>query len=112
MNWAVLSHEETWKFINTFAPWLSAVGTISAVITSLYLARKSRRIHLKVDAGLRTLVQQGSPAKEYVAITVVNRGDRAATIQSIGWKIGFFRKRTVHSTGGRSSFVVEAGSKA
>jgi hypothetical protein len=44
---------ETWRFINTFAPWLSAVGTLVAVAVSLYLARKSNRIELEVSAGLR-----------------------------------------------------------
>lgn len=84
---------ETWRFINTFAPWFSAIGTILAVITSLYLARTSRRIRLEVNAGVRTHVGQGFPMTDYVAIRVVNLGHRAATIQSIGWKIGFFRKR-------------------
>jgi hypothetical protein len=40
---------ETWKFINTFAPWVSAIGTIAAVITSLYLAIRDYKIRLKVD---------------------------------------------------------------
>jgi len=26
-----------WELINTFAPWFSAIGTISAVVVSLYL---------------------------------------------------------------------------
>jgi len=31
-------NRETWQFINTFAPWFSALGTIFAVIISLRLA--------------------------------------------------------------------------
>src|SRR4029078_4627353 len=85
--------KETWQFINTFAPWLSAIGTISAVIVSLYFSTKSRRIDLKVDAVLNTIVPQGMPNRDYVTISVVNMGHRAATITNIGWRIGFFRKR-------------------
>jgi hypothetical protein len=33
---------ETWTFVNSFAPWLSAIGTLAAVITSLYLATADR----------------------------------------------------------------------
>jgi hypothetical protein len=92
MNWSALLNEDTWRFINTFAPWFSAIGTISAVVTSLYLAKKSGRVHLKVDAGVRTIIQQGIPSKDFVTIMVVNKGHRTATIQSVGWKLGFFRK--------------------
>lgn len=84
---------ETWRFINSFAPWLSAIGTILAVITSLYLARTSRRIRLQVRAGRRTIVGQGFASTDVVSILITNRGHRVATIQSIGWKIGFFRKQ-------------------
>ncbi len=27
--------EETWKFINSFADWFAAIGTLAAVVTSL-----------------------------------------------------------------------------
>jgi hypothetical protein len=37
---------ETWKFLNTFAGWVSAAATFTAVVTSLYLARRSDRVVL------------------------------------------------------------------
>jgi hypothetical protein len=43
--------QDTWRFINTFAPWFSAFGTLSAVSVSLYLA--NRRERFKVSAELR-----------------------------------------------------------
>lgn len=58
-----LVDEETWKFINTFAPWLSAIGsTLSAVATSLWLAQRDRRVKLSVRASLRIwLIPGGGP---------------------------------------------------
>lgn len=50
---------EFWKFINTFAPWLSALGTIAAVVVSLYLARRDKSIRLEVSAGHRLLATPG-----------------------------------------------------
>jgi hypothetical protein len=84
--------KDAWRFINTFAPWLSAVGTISAVIVSLYLATKNRRIYLKVSASLQTIVQTGMPSRDYATISVINFGGREATITAIGWRVGVFRK--------------------
>ena len=85
---------ETWKFINSFAPWFSAIGTVSAVILSLKLARKDRNVKLKVSAGHRVLIAQGvSERPEYLSIRVVNIGHRDAQIINIGWKAGIFKKR-------------------
>jgi ABC-type Fe3+ transport system permease subunit len=50
---------ETWRFINTFADWLAALGTVGAVVVALYLARKGNRIELEVRAGLRKVAFVG-----------------------------------------------------
>jgi hypothetical protein len=86
---------ELWKFINTFAPWLSAFGTICAVILSLHLARRDKTIRLEVSAGHRLRVAPGTPGpyREYVVIKIVNIGHREAQITGVGWKIGFFRRQ-------------------
>lgn len=86
---------ETWKFINTFAPWLSALGTLSAVSVSLYLARAAKPLKLEIRAGHRIIVetgQKGTPP-EFLFVSVINTGHRIATITNIGWKIGLFKKR-------------------
>lgn len=86
---------ETWKFINTFAPWLSAIGTLLAVTVSLYLARAKKPIKLKISAGHRVIVEQGGngdpPA--YLYISAVNTGHRIATITNVGWKLGLLGRR-------------------
>ena len=85
---------ETWRFINTFAPWFSAIGTIAAVIVSLYLARARRPIKLEVRSGHRILVGDSSELKypEYIFIGAINVGHRVAYITNVGWKTGCLKK--------------------
>lgn len=86
---------DTWQFINTFAPWLSAVGTILAVIVSLYLANRDRQIKLRINAGVRKIVMSGqsiAQGTDVIDITVTNVGYRSARITTLYWKIGIFKK--------------------
>ena len=88
--------QETWRFINSFAPWLAAIGTVVAVITALYLARKEARIQLKVRALIRYVVIAGTdlgPGPNYLSVEVSNVGQRTATVTHIYWKTGIFRKK-------------------
>ena len=91
----VIFSKETWEFINTFSPWLSAVGTLAAVLVSLYLAGRDRRIKLRISAGHRLIVSQGLPGEpsDYLAIHIVNIGHRETQITGLGWKIGLFKKQ-------------------
>jgi hypothetical protein len=95
--------ENIWKFINTFAPWLSALGTLAVVITSLYLAMRDRRIRLKVKAGFRRIVAIGQTLNQganVISIYVTNTGYRSVTIIGLYWKFGIFRKRIYEQTPG------------
>jgi hypothetical protein len=87
--------EDTWRFINSFAPWLAALGTIAAVLTSLYLARRSDRIDLRLSVGIRILAIQGGGSdhgNEFVWADVTNLGRRSATITHLFWKPVPWRK--------------------
>ncbi|MBW1717324.1 MAG: hypothetical protein JRJ77_16135 [Deltaproteobacteria bacterium] len=86
---------ETWEFINSFSPWLSAFGTIAAVIVALYLARIDKQVRLEVTAGIRLMVTPGmsGPYPEYLVIRIVNIGHREAQITNIGWKVGILKKK-------------------
>lgn len=80
---------ETWVFVNGFAPWLAALGTIGAVIMSLHLARRSDRIRLLVTAGIRVVtVEGGGPdhGLELVCFDVTNHGRRSATVTQLFWR--------------------------
>lgn len=86
---------ETWLFINTFAPWFAAGGTFAAVVVSLYLARASQRVRLRVTAGLRLVLGLGQQQKptEHLYINVVNVGSRVARVTNLGWCVGLLRRR-------------------
>ncbi len=45
-----MTFDQKIQLANTIGTWLAAIGTISAVITSLYFARTSNRINLRVLA--------------------------------------------------------------
>jgi hypothetical protein len=82
--------KEHWDFINAFANWISALGTVGAVIVSLWLALRPDRISLHVNASIRVVIVPGvaAPPVRYVTITAVNRGRRLAKITGIGWTYG------------------------
>lgn len=82
--------QEEWKFVNTFAPWLSAIGTLAAVLVSLRLARNKVRVSLTVSVNLKIIYEPTRDGYErakddYVAIEVVNTGETEATIGNIAW---------------------------
>src|SRR5688572_29955936 len=85
----------TWQFINTFADWFAAAGTIAAVIVAIYLARRDKTVRLSINAGVRLIVTPGvkGPHPEYLSITAVNIGHREAQITNIGWHVGLFKRQ-------------------
>lgn len=85
---------EFWLFVNSFSPWLSAIGSLSAVAFALYLARQDKRIRLNISVGHRLIVTQGSPEPDLscLAINITNIGHREAQISNLSWKVGLFRK--------------------
>ena len=87
---------ETWRFINTFAPWFSALGTFAAVVLSLYLARRAARPKLGVSSAIVRTVTPGQTmagSPEFFQIRVVNRGFREVVISGIMWKQSGWRKQ-------------------
>jgi len=82
---------QIWNAIGT---WIAGFATFTAVVLSLYLARRSEKVRLKVHAGLRVIfVGDGSPPDEHLQIDVTNLADRPITINSIGWAVGKGKKR-------------------
>ncbi len=76
------------------------MGTISAVVVSLYLARHDNNVKLEVSAGHRLRVTPGDkkPYPEYLVIKIVNIGHREAQVTNIGWKVGLFRPQLAVQT--------------
>tara|TARA_Y100001937_G_C7064294_1_gene305268 strand:- start:419 stop:979 length:561 start_codon:yes stop_codon:yes gene_type:complete len=83
---------EIWSVIGT---WVSSIGTVGAVITSLWFSYNNQRVKLSVTAGHRKMVERGVDSHpDYCYIKVVNLGDRMVRITNLGWRAGrFFRKR-------------------
>lgn len=69
--------------------WLASIATLAAVVVSLWLARRSERVRLKVHAGVRLLFRgDGTPAEKNIEISVTNLAAMPVTIESVGWAIG------------------------
>lgn len=82
---------ELWGVIGT---WVASIGTLSAVVTSLWLAYNQNRVKLKVFAGHRILISQiEKDHNDHCFINVVNTGYRPVKITNIGWEAGRFRSK-------------------
>ena len=89
-----MSDQETWRFINSFAPWLSAIGTIFAVSVSLYLARRSSHVKLAVTVSIKFGIEPGTQSRvDYLHIKAVNNGFRDATVAGLAWRIRWPKAR-------------------
>lgn len=87
-------NETTITFWSMVGTWVAGLGTISAVVTSLWLARKQEKIDLKVMAGHRQIVTVGSKyVPDYCMIKVTNCGVRPAKITNISWEYGPLTKK-------------------
>jgi hypothetical protein len=80
-----------WAVLGT---WVASIGTVAAVITSLWFAFHQNRIKLKVSAGHRILITTASrETPDYCCINVVNVGLRPAKISNVSWQVGRGRKK-------------------
>lgn len=81
---------ELYTILITF---LSAIGTISAVIVALYLARLNRKTSLQINADLFEF--RDSPDGEYVFIQVTNDGYQPVYIKNILFQYDIFNKKNI-----------------
>ena len=91
-------NQETWLFINSFAPWLAALGTLLAVIVSLRLARRTSQPDIRVFTDLISMFGQLIPRKVFIRINAVNHS-RKVDVNTIAWwsrwPLGFGRRKQV-----------------
>lgn len=82
---------QLWNVIGT---WIASIGTVSAVIVSLWLSYTKGKLNLQVQAGHRLVVTPGiENMPEYCSIRVVNAGDKPANITHVGWETGWFKNK-------------------
>ncbi|MEW6194691.1 MAG: hypothetical protein AB1521_06030 [Bacteroidota bacterium] len=91
-----MSNEEL-NIVIAIASIFTAIGTISAVIVSLYLARGDKRINLEIIGQLGTEftlfgISRDIDSIDLVYFTVTNLGKRSAVINLIEFQIGLFKK--------------------
>ena len=83
---------ECWKFINSFAPWLSAFGTVAAVVVSLYIALSNRKISINISSE----IYQFGEGNECLIIKVTNTGLRTVVFDNqfcIAFQVGRFKNK-------------------
>jgi len=74
------------QLINTTIPnWLTAFGTVSAVIISLYLSMKDRKFKYYSKASFGTLIIPHMPRLDTFMIKIVNQSPRPVKITGIIW---------------------------
>lgn len=84
-----LTFDQWMQIANVTGTWVAGLGTLAAVVVSLWLARRSSRVDLKVKVAVYWIINPGvQPKEECVGYEVVNVGERAAIIDSVGWAIG------------------------
>ncbi|WP_455648524.1 hypothetical protein [Kluyvera sp.] len=80
-----------WTFWIMWATWFAGAATFSAVVVSLWLARRGEKIDIKCTVGERDLIIKnvvGSQVKKGIAIEIINRTRFAITISNVGWDCG------------------------
>ncbi len=79
------------QILGVVGTWIAGLSTTAAVLVSLWLTRRSSKPRLNCNVGIKTVhrpERSGFPDDKWVAFEVTNIGDRTATINSVGWRIG------------------------
>jgi hypothetical protein len=77
----------------SIADWVSGIGSMSASIVALYLAKAANRIKLQAHFGVRVLIGPNTPEQDVVVFGVTNVGNRSTVVKSLGLRTGLFKKR-------------------
>jgi hypothetical protein len=87
------------QWIDIVAQYLTALGTIGAVIVALYLSGKDRREKILVSVAVHYLPQPGQKIFEGVRLIgwiATNGGFATLTVQNLCWRVGIFRKKVLY----------------
>jgi hypothetical protein len=78
----------TLEVLDVIGTWIAAIGTVGAVITSLWLSYNSNKIKLQIMASSRIIIDSLEVDRPVICnINIVNIGNKAATVNLIGWEI-------------------------
>ena len=80
--------------LDVIGTWVSSIGTVGAVITSLWIANSGNKAKLKVSATASYIIDTKSKDKPLVClISVINIGRKPVTVTCLGWEIGKRKKK-------------------
>jgi hypothetical protein len=90
-----MSEPTAWDKAAAVAQIAAAVGTYAAVVTSLWLASRDRRIDVRVSASPRSMLVHGESTREVVAVYATNHGRRTAVVTAVYWRLPWQRTKFV-----------------
>ena len=91
-----LNTNEWINLLSALGNWLAAFGTMTAVITAIWLARYREKEKISVYAGNRALAVIGKdPDPECFAIGITNIGSQPVTIHSASFWVGRWKNKQV-----------------
>lgn len=89
-----MTDEPFWTKWSAIGQILGAAGTFAAVVVSLHLARRAEKPKLKLECGVRVIIdplyQGKGPRPRVVDITARNYGHLTAHISQYGWQTGLW----------------------
>ncbi len=75
------------QLVGAVGAWIAGLGSLSAAIIALWLAKRSEKVLLKTYVGLR-MSFGGQVSQESLVFSVTNLGERSVNVVSVGWKFG------------------------
>lgn len=82
----------TWQCINSFALWISSVGTVLISTASLYVAHKAfvysrdkdvPKIDIKIHTGLMGIADE---TLDFIGIEIINSGHKKVVVTGYSWE--------------------------
>jgi hypothetical protein len=90
---------EVRQWLDIGAEYLTAVGTVGAVIVALYLSRKDRREKISVSVAIHYSVgpeQTLADSIRFFGLEATNVGFATVTVTNLCWRVGVFRKKVLY----------------
>lgn len=85
----------TKEMLDALAQWLSAIGTVGAVIVALYLSRAENRPDLVIRSGIKKIFGpkwKPNDDRDYLHLSATNLGRNDVKITHLIWRMGIFKK--------------------
>ena len=80
---------DTWNCFNSFALWVSSIGTVSVSVIALWLSVKDRFLHMIniFDTAVTYSIDPAIPKQNLYSLNFTNIGVRPITVINYKWKI-------------------------